>query len=140
MPEQIHIEGLIPLQRALKAIDGEAQKELRLVLNEAAEIVVKGAKRRAPVKSGRLAKTIKAQSQQRAAVVSGNTPYFGFIDYGNVTHGGRRAVGPGDSQVRPFIKTGRILYPAFLAQEKNIQKLLQIRLDALIEKHGLDVT
>ncbi len=135
------MEGLIELQRALKAIDGQAQRELRIVLNQIAEVVAQDARRRAPVRSGRLRSSIRALSQQRAAIVAeggAKVPYAGFIDYGNKVGTGA-GVGRSDSQRRPFISTGRILYPAFLARRATIVEDMRKGLTALAERNGLKV-
>lgn len=142
MPGEVRVDGLIELQRSLKAIDGEAQKELRVVLNKSAEIVAAAARLRAPVRSGKLRASIRVSSQQRSAGISegkANVPYAGFIDYGNKVHSGA-GVGRGDSQRREFIPTGRIMYPAFLEKRDLVMETLTKDMAALIEKHGLDVT
>lgn len=142
-PDAIRIEGLVDMQRALKALDGETQKQLRVALNTAATIVAKGAIRRAPLKSGALRASIRESSQQRSASVSegsAKAPYAGFVDYGNVVHGGRGSVGKWDQVPRPFIAGGRILYPAFLAQRTNIIAVLNKALHDLARESGLEIT
>lgn len=133
--EPIRVEGLRDLQAALKAIDGEAQKQLRLVLNDAAGVVVRGAQRRAPVKTGAYRNTIKVASSQREARVkagSAKVAYAGFIDYGG-------SVGRHKSVKRPFIKTGRVVYPAYYAQQPNILAMMNAGLARLITNSGLAV-
>lgn len=136
----IRIEGLIEVQAKLRAMDGESQKELRVLFNEVAEYVAVGARERAPVKTGKLRRSIRVLSQQRQAIVAGGStqvPYFGFIDYGNVRHGGRGKVGPGDSQRRPFLYRGRILYQAFDARRGAVQELLDAKYSAFLRRKGL---
>lgn len=141
MPDIIKVEGLVEFQRKLKAMDGQSQRELRVLFNEVAEYVAVGARVRTPVgKTGRARASIRALSQQQRAVVAGGSakaPYFGFLDYGNVVHGGRGAVGPGDSQRRTFMPRGRILYQAFDARRAVVQEMLVTKFDAFIRRTGL---
>lgn len=143
-PVALRIDGLRDLQKTLKDLDGESQKELRTTLNLAAEIVVKGAKRRAPVRSGALQKSIKVASSQREARVqegSARVPYAGWIDFGGSTGRGHRPRTPNSGAIkRPFYADGRLVYPAYYAQQANITALLEKRLAQLITKHGLEVT
>lgn len=129
------------LQAHLKAAQDGSQKELRLLLNEVAGVVAVEARTKAPVgKTGRLRQSIRALSQQRYAIVAGGSakvPYFGFIDYGNVTRGGRGKVGPGDSQVRTFIPRGRILYAAFDARRVQVQDMLDSKFTTFLRSKGL---
>lgn len=136
MAEVVRIEGMRELQKSLRAIDDGSHKTLRVVLNEAATIVQKGAVRRAPQRSGAFAKSIKVASTQTSAKVSeggSRAPYGPWLDYGGKT--GRKK-----SVHRPFIQGGRYLYPAFLAQQHNIGALLQKRLDDLVKSSGLEVS
>ena len=133
--DAIKITGLRDLQAALKQMDGEAQKQLRGVLNEAAEIVVSGARAGFPTKTGRAKGTIKVMSSQREARVkegSAKAPYAPWLDYG-----GR--VGPKRSVSRPFVKTGRYVYPAYNRSRDDILDALSAALAELITRAGLEV-
>lgn len=132
--EPVRIEGLRELQATLKALDGESQKQIRVVLNEAAGIVVRGAQNRAPVVTGAYRKSIKAASGQREASVKAGgakVPYAGFLDYG-----GR--VGKHKSVVRPFQRGGRYVYPAYYAQRENILAAIAAGLTRLVASVGLE--
>lgn len=136
----IKIDGLMELQAHLKAAQDGSQKELRLLLNEVAEVVAVEARRRAPARTGKLRDSIRALSQQRYAIVAGGSkrvPYFGFIDYGNVTRGGRGKVGPGDSQERAFIPRGRLLYASFDARRVQVQDMLNTKFTMFLRGKGL---
>jgi len=151
MTEIVKIEGLADFQAALRRMDGQSQKMLRVVLNEAAEIVAEAAKKKAPEKTGALRNSIRATSQQRYAVVSGGSsrvPYFGFIDYGGTVGRARsseryrfakRKGLAGARAVREFIPTGRILYPAFLANEAEVRKAMEQGLTKLARDVGFTV-
>lgn len=133
MGEVVRIEGLREFQKKLKEADGNSQKELRLVFNDAADLVVSGAKQTIPVRTGRAASTVKAQSSQRQARVkagSAKVPYYGWLDFGG-------SVGIHNSVKRPFIKDGRYLYPTFQANKGNVLDRLERGLEQLITKAGL---
>jgi hypothetical protein len=134
--DPIKVSGLKEFQRALKQMDGESQKQLRVVLNQSAETVAVGAARRVPRRTGRAAASLRAQSSQREARVMGGSkkvPYYGWLDFG-----GR--IGRDKSQRRPFVQSGRYMYPTFAANRDSIYKALQKGLAELARTAGLEVT
>jgi hypothetical protein len=134
--DPIRIEGLIPFQRALKEMDGESQKQLRVVFNRAADLVVGEASQRVPRRSGRAAQSIKARSGQREAVVvaGGNrAPHFPWLDFGG-------AVGKQRAVKRRFIKSGRYIYPAYSNNRIKVQAILEDGLAELVKSAGLEVS
>lgn len=136
VPEPIKISGLREFQRALKQMDGESQKKLRVVLNEAATTVAEGAARRVPVRTGRARASLRAMSSQREARVMGGSkkaPYYGWLDFGGRT-------GRDKSQRRPFVQGGRYMYPTFASNRDSIYKALQKSLAELARTAGLEVT
>ena len=140
--DPIRIEGLREFQRALKQMDGESQKKLKVVLDTAARTVSMGAGRRVPTRTGRASASLRAQSSQREAKVVGGSkkvPYYGWLDFGGRV--GRGRTGPNSGSVRrPFIKTGRYMYPAYAANRDSIQKALENGLVELVHEAGLEVT
>lgn len=133
MPEAIRVEGLVEFQRKLKALDGESQKQIRLVLNDAAELVVTKSRSLVPRRSGAAAASIKAQSTQRQGRVkggSGRVPYYAWLDFGG-------SVGRNNSIKRPFYKDGRYIYKVFDANRDVVQQRMVAGLDRLIRKAGL---
>lgn len=136
VPDPIKITGLREFQRALKEMDGESQKQLRVVLNEAASTVAKGASRRVPVRTGKAAASLRAMSSQREARVMGGSKkasYYGWLDFG-----GR--IGRDKATRRPFVTGGRYMYPAFSANRDSIYKALQRSLGDLARNVGLEVS
>lgn len=134
--DPIKIAGLREFQRALKQMDGESQKQLRVVLNTAADTVAAGAARRVPVLSGRARASLRAMSSQREARVMGGSkkvPYYGWLDFG-----GR--IGRDKSQRRPFVDGGRYMYPTFAANRDPIYKALADGLADLARNAGLGVS
>lgn len=131
----VSIRGLRDLQAALKALDGESQKQIRVVLNSAAQAVVGGASRRVPVKTGTARNSIRATSGQREAKVSGGSKkaaYYGWLDFGG-------AVGRKKNTRRRFLQEGRYIYPAYSANADSIQKALVNALTELARGAGLEV-
>ena len=134
--DPIHIKGLRELQAALKQLDGESQKKLRVVLNEAAETVAGGARRRFPTKTGKAKASVKVASGQREAKVKeggAKAPYAAWLDYGGKT-GRKRSVS------RPFVNGGRYLYPTYHANKVSIQAALEKSIVALVESVGIEVS
>lgn len=131
--DPIKIGGLRDLQSGLKAADGESQKQIRLVLNEAADVVVGHARPLMPRRSGRLVGSLKAASGQREASVKlggAKVPYAGWIEFG-----GR--VGRDQSVVRRFVRGGRHVYPAVAAREVELTKIMGDGLTRLALEAGL---
>lgn len=138
--EPIRITGLREFQAALKQMDGESQKKLRLVLNVAAQIVVDEAQGRARKDSPRLAKSIKVISSQREARVKGGSaklPQFGWMDFGGRNKGRHPQ---GKPIVRTFRPDGRYIYPAFYDRYDEVTEALNEGLVELAREAGLDVT
>lgn len=134
--QPIRVEGLRELQAALKQIDGESQKALRVVLNKAVETVADDARSRIPVRSGKARASIRTTSSQREARVSAGkkaVPYYGWLDYGG-------AVGKARSVHRPFRKAGRYLYPAYYDQQPKMIGTLEREIAAVAKAAGLEVT
>jgi hypothetical protein len=131
--DQIRVQGLREFQAKLKAADGESQKLLRVVLNDAAEIVVKEANSLVPRRTGNAAASIKAQSSQREGRVragGAKVPYYAWLDFG-----GR--VGRSRSVVRPFMKSGRYIYPAAQDKRDAVADRLEESMTELAKKVGL---
>lgn len=134
--DPIKVTGLREFQRALKQMDGESQKQLRVVLNQSAETVARGAARRVPTLTGRARASLRAMSSQREARVMGGSKkvsYYGWLDFG-----GR--IGRDKSQRRPFVQAGRYMYPTFAANRDSIYRALQAGLADLARNAGLEVT
>lgn len=153
VPEPIKIVGLRELQRALKQMDGESQKKLRLVLNTIAETVAQGASRRVPTRTGRAKGSLRPQSSQREAKVVGGSKkasYYGWLEFGGTVGRGRVAGGAkkraggatggkAGSVKRTWIASGRYIYPTYAANRDSIQTALARSLAELAREAGLEV-
>jgi hypothetical protein len=132
----IRVEGLLQLQKSLKAIDAQAPKGLRLANNEAANLLVTRTRPLIPRRTGRAAKALKASSTRTAARVtmgSSRARYLPFLDFG-----GR--VGPRNSVRRPFIPQGRYLFPTLVRIGPEVTDVLEKALDRVARDAGLEVS
>lgn len=140
--DPIKVTGLREFQAALKSMDGESQKMLRLVLNDAAQIVVDAAKPRVAFRHGAARASMKVQSSQREARVKAGgakVPYYPWLDFGGQVGPGR--TGPRTGTVnRPFIRVGRYIYPAYAARRAAVLRRMETGLADLATGAGLDVS
>lgn len=129
----IQIEGLAEFQRALKKLDNDLPKMVRVALNAAAGVIVDYGQKRIPRRTGRAASTIKARSTRTSVrVVEGGKKarYVPWLDFGGKT-GRKRSV------ERPFYKEGRYLYPALRDERKAIEQALESALVGVAEAAGM---
>lgn len=137
MTEKIEITGLRELQRALKQMDTELPKQLRVALNEASGIVVDYAYARMPRKSGRAAGSLKARSSQRVVRVAlggRRAPYAPWLDFG-----GQGRI-KGRPSKREFIKSGRYVYKGLEVKRDQITETLTTAISEMVRSAGLEVT
>jgi hypothetical protein len=136
MTVEVHVEGLTEFRRALKSMDRDLPKGLRLAFNDAADIVVDEARPRVTSRSGRARRSVRVRSSQRFARVSGGgrrAPYYPWLDFG-----GR--VGRGRSVHRPFLSQGRYIYKAFYRNRDEFTERLRVRLIGVAKAAGVEVS
>lgn len=120
-PDAIKIRGVREIQAALRQLDGESQKLLRLAFNEAATPIVRTTERNMPTGPsvrGHAKNSVKASSGQREGRIrhgGAKYPYAPWLDFGG-------AVGRKKSVRRKFIRSGRYLYPAFWKHRDEVQE------------------
>lgn len=118
----------------MRQVEQRLPRELRGAFNEAAKHVVRRAQPQVPVRTGRLAASIRPFSTQRTGRVAYGTlnqvPYAGFIEFGG-------NVGRGDSVKRPYRRQGRYLFPAAEQEREPVVRTLEEQLTALIRRSGL---
>lgn len=134
--DPIKIQGLVTFQKALRTMDGESQKQLRVVFNKAADLIVREAPHGMPRKTGRAAGSIRARSGQREAVVlagGSKAPHYPWLDFGG-------NVGIRKSVKRTFRKEGRYLYPTYSRNSSTVQRILEDGLHDLVTSAGLEVS
>jgi hypothetical protein len=135
MDVKIRIEGLARLSRGLKAVSNEAPKELRLALNQAADLLVDRTRPKIPEVSGAARRSLVARSTRTVARVGvGGTKakYYPWLDFG-----GEGRV-KGRPSHREFIREGRYLYPTLREIRPEIEAKLQESISAVIRNAGLE--
>lgn len=137
MPDRIKVTGLREFQAALRAMDAGLPKQLRLVLNDAAGVVVDYARPRIPSRTGRARGSVKLRSSQRevrVAVGGARAPYFPWLDFGGE---GRRK---GRPPARPFLTDGRYIYQGLRVKRNDVTEIMTRGLADLARQAGLEVT
>lgn len=134
----LRVSGLKELKTALKAVNSDLPKALRIAFNDVAKIVVDDAKAKVPVLTGAAKGSIKPRSTQTAVRISGGgnkVPYYPWLDFG-----GR--VGKSNSVHRPVIADGRYIYPAYFAARDSgrIQEALTDAMDDIVRRAGLELS
>ena len=135
MDPKISIEGLSRLSRALRAVDNEAPKQLRITFNRAADLLIDRARPEIPEVTGAARRSLVARSTRTAArvAVGGKTaPYYPWLDFGGQ---GRR---PGRPAARPFFREGRYIYPTLREIRPEIQAMIQDSISDVIRNVGLE--
>lgn len=131
---KIEIEGLAQLNRALRAIDSDAPKQLRLTHNAAADLLVDRTRPEIPSASGAARRSLVARSTRTSARVAagGRTArYYPWLDFGGQ---GRIAGRPAR---RDFLREGRYVYPTLRRIRPDIEQLLADGLTAVVRGAGL---
>lgn len=135
MDVKIGIEGLNEFSRALKQLDADLPKMIRVANNHAADLLINKTRSVIPSRSGKAKNSLKARSTRTSArilVGGAKAPYYPWLDFGGKT--GRKK-----SVVRPFYSEGRYLYPTL---RKNRDEIAQSQYDAMRDvarTAGLDV-
>lgn len=136
MTDPVRIDGLKEFQKALRDMDADLPKQIRVTLNRATDVVIQWAVPRIPKRTGRAAASVKARSSQREARVAiggRRAPYMPWLDFGG-------KVGRNRSVERPFIKRGRYLYPGLDAKRDELTGIMAEGLTALATAAGLEST
>lgn len=133
--EPVKVENLKELQWALKRTTDGMQKRMRLVLNEAAQVVVDDVQGLVPRRTGAARASIKARSGQREAVIQAGgrkAPWYPWLDFGG-------KVGRNRSVERRFIKEGRYIWPTLDRKRTVILEMIDEGMADLAREAGLDV-
>ena len=124
-PIRADIVGLREVQRDLRKLGDDTKTEMKDTHKAAAEVVVLGAKRLVPYRTGALANSIRALASNTSGRVragSASVPYAGPIHFGWPA----RRIAP-----QPFI------YDAMDQRVDEIRGLYDQRINELIEKYDL---
>jgi hypothetical protein len=135
-PVAVRVEGLKAFTRAVKDVDRELPKAVRLANNRVVQIIVDGVQPKVPVKTGKARATVKAKSTRTAARISAGSkraPYYAWLDFGGKT-------GIDGSVVRPFYKQGRYIYPTYSANRDRVVEVMVEEYAAIAREAGLEVS
>lgn len=137
MAETIKINGLREFQKALRQLDADMPKLLRVTFNGATKLVIDYAAGHMPRRSGDAINSLKPRSSQREARIAlggRRAPYAAWLDFG----GEGRIKGRPAS--RPFIKDGRYVYKGLAVHRDEITELMSKGLADVAREAGLEVT
>ncbi len=137
MESKIQVEGLAQVNRALRAVDKDAPKGLRLAFNAAAEMLISEVRPKIPQVSGAARRSLVARSTRtsaRVGVGGKRAPYYPWLDFG-----GQGRI-KGKPAPRPFIREGRYVYPTLREIRPRIEAELQEKLTAVIADAGLEAS
>lgn len=136
MTQRVTVVGLKEFQKALRTMDRDLPKQLRVGLNEIAVFVVGKAQPKVARRSGRAAGSMRAASSQREARIragGGKAPYYPWLDFGG-------GVGPNKSVRRPFIREGRYIYPTVDEHRTDIETIAARVLTVVATGAGLEIS
>ena len=131
---KVEVTGLSQLSRGLKALDAGAPKELRIALNDAAQLLVDRARPDVPSVTGAARRSMVARSTRtsaRVAVGGKRAPWFPWLDFGGQ---GRVAGRPAP---REFLREGRYVYPTLRRIRPEIERQLSESISTVIRRAGL---
>lgn len=132
---KVEVGGLAQLNRGLRALDAGAPKELRLALNEAAQLLVDRTRPKIPQVTGAARRSLVARSTRtsaRVGVGGKKAPYYPWLDFGGQ---GRK---PGRPPARTFLREGRYVYPTLRQERPRIEAALGEALTRVIRNAGLE--
>jgi hypothetical protein len=135
MDVAVHVVGLKELNKALRGIDRDAPKTLRVALNAVAEQVADKIRPKVPIVSGAAKSSLRVASTRTSARIragGGKASHWPWLDFGG--EGKRRGRPP----ARPYIPEGRYIYPTLASERSNIARLLEAALVGVVEANGLD--
>jgi hypothetical protein len=123
---QLEIEGLRDVQKAMRKFSDDSRNDMKETHRRAGQIVVDGAAKLVPVRSGALLASLKSaptQRQGRVRVGSAAVPYAGPIHFGWPAR---------HIQPNPFI------YEVLDGRRQEVYSLYAERISQLIVKYDLD--
>lgn len=126
MGGQLEIEGLRDVQKAMKNFSDDSRNDMKETHRKAGQLVVDGAARLVPVRSGALLASLRSAPTQRQGKVrlgSAAVPYAGPIHFGWPAR---------HIQPNPFI------YEVLDGRRQEVYALYAERISELVVKYNLD--
>lgn len=112
----VRVDGLAELLTALRKSDRAIAKDIGRAGKSAADIIAKEAAPHVPRRSGAAQASLRAVVAQGGGAVRGGSarvPYYPWLDFGG-------AVGRNKSTKRPYIRSGRYIYPALRDRRDDV--------------------
>lgn len=132
----IAVTGLAQLNKALRGIDKDAPKGLRIAFNTVADHVADRIREEVPVVTGAARRSVRAASTRTSARIRvGGTKarYFPWLDFGG------RGKKPGRPAYREFLRDGRYVFPTLAAERDVTAGMIEEALMGVISDNGLAV-
>lgn len=149
MPENkgVHVTGIPELARALKSVDKDLYRELRLGMKGIADHVVGVAQQKMPYRTGTAAGSLRPRATAKGAAIAfpggedtGPRDYYPWLDFGGTTgHGHQIGRAGSGSVVRPIIKGGRYLYPSIAESRDEIGERTYDLIEKVARNNGFEV-
>ena len=133
MAETVRLAGIRELNAALKQVDTDLPKGVRLALNAATETLAGRIRPLVPSVSGRARASIKARSTRTAARLSvggARAPYYPWLDFGGTAP---------RAGTRPFRKDGRYIYASYFKHRDELAVNLEAALLEAARSAGVEV-
>lgn len=133
--DKIAIEGYSEFVRALRKLDKDLPKMVRIANNGVADFLVDKIRPTIPVLKGNARASLKAQSTRTSARISAGgkkAPYYPWLDFGGKT-------GRNKSVVRPFYTEGRYVYPTLKKYSDTIAEMQYAAMADVARQAGLEV-
>lgn len=140
--------GIKRLQRELRKMIPGADKETRAVVREAVEQVATEARRRTPVRTGRLRSSIKGSAAGSRGTVYSRLVYAPPHEFGARLFPHRGGVGakatksrrgePARPQRPTTVKASRMIFGALDAKQDDVERSLLAGFRDLARKHGFN--
>lgn len=119
--------------RLMKDLDGDFKKQFKDIHKGAADIVADEARRRAPVKTGRLRRSIRTSGTNKGGVIrigKKKIPYAGRVTFGDPTSLFGRIAGGGGIK----IKGNPFFYEAADRQFKQVVQYYDEELEQILDR------
>lgn len=143
----VHVTGIPELSRALKAVNADAYKGLRLAMKGIADHVVGIAQQRMPYRTGTAADALRPRATAKGAGIAfprggdrGKPDYYPWLDFGGSTGRGHVVGQAGSGSItRDRVQGGRYLYPAIAGSTKYIEHGASEVIERAAKTNGFEV-
>lgn len=135
MDVKVEFEGIGKFKKALKSVADDLPRELQAEFKEVAVFIAGQIASVVPRgESGKARASVKPRATQTGASIragGASAPYMPWLDYGG-------KVGRNKSIVRPFISTGRYVYPTILGEREVIESAAEHAIVSVAKKAGFE--